>query len=52
MWSEVVDVSVLDATVWPRTAAFADIFWSDESETLDPDSAEPRIHQFRCLLLE
>lgn len=52
MWGETVDGSDLQQTVWPRMAAIAEKLWSGRNQTLDVNSARPRISYFRCLLLE
>ena len=52
MWSETVDGSDLEPTVWPRLAAIAEKLWTPRNATVDVDAAEPRISLFRCRLLE
>jgi len=52
MWGETVDASDIEQTVWPRLAAIAEKLWSQRAVTTDPDPAEARILQFRCLLNE
>ena len=49
MWGERVDPSDFDSTVWPRLAAIGERLWSDAD---DVDAAQPRLENFRCLLLE
>jgi len=51
MWSEFVDATNFIPRSWPRTAAVAERAWSDKSVT-DVDSAQARIQEFRCKLLE
>ena len=46
---ETVDASDFDATVWPRLAAIGERLWSNAD---DVDAAQPRLENFRCLLLE
>lgn len=52
MWGETVDASDLEFTVWPRAAAIAERLWSPREATQDLGAAEPRLHAFRCLLLQ
>jgi hexosaminidase len=52
MWSETVDDSDLENTVWPRAAAIAERLWSyDTIGFPNPTFALRRIELFRCLLL-
>ena len=51
MWSEKVDVSDLENTVWPRAAAVAERLWTPQVD-MDVDRAEARLEAFRCLLLD
>ncbi|ETO08778.1 hypothetical protein RFI_28610 [Reticulomyxa filosa] len=48
MWSEHIDLSVLDATVWPKAAAAAENLWSTSRNI---DTAFDRLEYFRCLLI-
>ena len=51
MWSESVDDSDMDQTIWPRSAAGAERLWSQRSQTdNNENNAHPRIEYFRCLL--
>ena len=51
MWSESVDDSDLDNTIWPRAAGGSEKLWSQESQTTNNiNNAHPRIEYFRCLL--
>ena len=50
MWSETVDFSNLDATVWPKAGATAERLWSNENVT-NVDDAIERLKYFRCLLI-
>ena len=57
MWGETVDPSDVQATIWPRAAAVAEVLWSPKEAvygngTIDYDSAEPRLQTFRCLLTQ
>jgi len=61
MWSETVDASDLDATIFPRVAAFAERIWTSQSIMMpestfwipkNHDAVEDRLEQFRCLLQE
>lgn len=49
MWSETVDPSDLEQTVWPRLGAIAERLWSPRTIN-DVSAAKPRIEYFRCLL--
>lgn len=49
MWGETVDMSDLEATVWPRLASIAERLWSPRATT-DLTKAQPRMLYFRCLL--
>lgn len=50
MWGETVDGSDIEATIWPRAAAFAERLWSPRA-IASTTCALPRLQQFRCLLL-
>jgi hexosaminidase len=61
MWGETVDPSDVDATIFPRAAAFAERMWTSQSVILpestfwlpnNHDAIEDRLEQFRCLLQE
>eukprot|EP00927_Polykrikos_kofoidii_P041997 TRINITY_DN3586_c0_g1_i3.p1 TRINITY_DN3586_c0_g1~~TRINITY_DN3586_c0_g1_i3.p1 ORF type:complete len:576 (-),score=65.44 TRINITY_DN3586_c0_g1_i3:138-1814(-) len=52
MWGEKVDGSDLQSTVWPRLASIAEKLWSSRAQTQDIASALPRLHRFRCVLLD
>ncbi|GAQ81841.1 beta-hexosaminidase [Klebsormidium nitens] len=50
-WGETIDISDLQQTVWPRSAAAAERLWSPKSLTDgDPNRALGRLEYFRCLL--
>uniref|UniRef100_A0A0G4G7J3 beta-N-acetylhexosaminidase n=1 Tax=Chromera velia CCMP2878 TaxID=1169474 RepID=A0A0G4G7J3_9ALVE len=58
MWGESADVSNVEATTWPRTAAVAEKLWSPKAFTLKEASSEEgmnrvgaRLQEFRCLFL-
>ncbi|POF63938.1 Beta-hexosaminidase [Novacetimonas maltaceti] len=42
LWTETVTEEMLDARLWPRTAAIAERFWSPQ-DVRDPDSMEARL---------
>ena len=50
MWSETIDYSVLDATVWPKAAATSERLWSDATIN-NINKAKDRVKYFRCLLI-
>ena len=61
MWGETVDPSDVDATIFPRVAAFAERMWTSQAIILpestfwlpnNHDAIEDRLEQFRCLLQE
>jgi len=51
MWSEYVDSANFIARMWPRAAAVAERAWSPATQ-IDIYSAEIRLHEFRCKLVE
>jgi len=51
MWGESVDGSDIQQTVWPRLGAIAERLWSPRT-LRDTDVALPRLHSFRCLLVQ
>lgn len=50
MWSETIDFSDLDSTVWPKAATVAERLWSAK-DVNDPKMAANRYRYFRCLLI-
>uniref|UniRef100_A0A7S3JN57 Beta-hexosaminidase n=1 Tax=Aureoumbra lagunensis TaxID=44058 RepID=A0A7S3JN57_9STRA len=51
-WGETMDPSDIEATVWPSLAAVAERLWSPLHLTLNLTTAESRLRQFRCILLD
>jgi len=54
MWGESVDPSDIFNRIWPKAAAISERLWNYNSADV-PDSialALPRLHRFRCNLLE
>ena len=54
MWGETVDAGTFLQTIWPRAAAAAERWWSNNFATSTSQSWDVinRFAQFRCLLLE
>ncbi|KAE9547300.1 hypothetical protein FO519_009488 [Halicephalobus sp. NKZ332] len=52
MWAEMVDGSNLTPRMWPRASAVAERLWSDPAQTVSADDAWPRLHEYRCRLLD
>jgi hexosaminidase len=50
MWTEQVDVTVLDERVWPRASAVAERLWSPKTVT-DLDDASSRLVYHRCRMV-
>ncbi|XP_077220055.1 beta-hexosaminidase 1 [Tasmannia lanceolata] len=53
LWSERVDASVVQQTIWPRAAAAAERLWSSREATSTTNinsTVLPRLEYFRCLL--
>uniref|UniRef100_A0A7E4ZXK7 Beta-hexosaminidase n=1 Tax=Panagrellus redivivus TaxID=6233 RepID=A0A7E4ZXK7_PANRE len=51
LWAEFVDGSNITPRLWPRASAVGERLWSDPKQTVSPDVAWPRLHEFRCRLL-
>ncbi|QKJ63605.1 beta-N-acetylhexosaminidase [Flavobacterium sp. M31R6] len=51
MWTELVTPETLDSRIWPRTAAIAERFWSNENIT-DINSLRKRLNTFSFRLEE
>lgn len=51
MWSELVTPETVDSRIWPRTAAIAERFWSDQSIN-DVDDMYERLNKISYLLEE
>lgn len=51
MWGEFVDGTNLTPRLWPRASAVAERLWSDPLVTQSADDAWPRLHEFRCRML-
>ncbi|EYB80976.1 hypothetical protein Y032_0395g641 [Ancylostoma ceylanicum] len=51
MWGEFVDATNLIPRLWPRASAVAERLWSDPSATFSADAAWPRLHEFRCRMM-
>ncbi|KAG2237196.1 hypothetical protein INT48_006600 [Thamnidium elegans] len=56
LWSEQTDTTTLDARLWPRTSAAAEIMWSgrydEDNHKRDIGDAMPRIFDWRYRLLQ
>ena len=49
MWSEKIDLSDLDSTIWPDAAAVSERLWTgDKVMSITLQQVEPRIKWFRC----
>ncbi|PIO64299.1 hypothetical protein TELCIR_14080 [Teladorsagia circumcincta] len=51
MWGEFVDATNLIQRLWPRASAVAERLWSDPAATQSADAAWPRLHEFRCRMM-
>ncbi len=51
MWSEMVTHETVDSRIWPRTAAIAERFWSNQS-VVDVDDMHKRMERFTYMLEE
>ena len=47
LWSEQTDPTDLDAKLWPRAAAAAEVLWSGPRDTTTIDDAEKRLAEWR-----
>jgi hexosaminidase len=46
LWSEIVNPSTLDGSLWPRVAAAGERLWSEPSQTDNPENARGRLFSF------
>uniref|UniRef100_A0A914VJP8 Beta-hexosaminidase A n=1 Tax=Plectus sambesii TaxID=2011161 RepID=A0A914VJP8_9BILA len=51
MFGEYVDATNLIPRLWPRASAVGERLWSDPAQTVSPDVAWPRLHEFRCRMM-
>ena len=51
LWGELVDISNLEAKMWPRLAAIAERLWSPRAKLGTARDATARLIAFRCLLV-
>ncbi|EYC44836.1 hypothetical protein Y032_0448g1645 [Ancylostoma ceylanicum] len=51
LWGEFVDGTNFMPRMWPRASAVAERLWSDAAQTKFVDAAWPRLHEFRCRMM-
>ncbi|PIO75540.1 glycosyl hydrolase family 20, catalytic domain protein [Teladorsagia circumcincta] len=51
LWGEYVDGTNFISRMWPRASAVAERLWSDPAQTKSYDDAWPRLHEFRCRMM-
>ncbi|KAK6012759.1 hypothetical protein OSTOST_22066 [Ostertagia ostertagi] len=51
LWGEYVDGTNFMTRMWPRASAVAERLWSDPAQTKSHDDAWPRLHEFRCRMM-
>ncbi|VDP01530.1 unnamed protein product [Heligmosomoides polygyrus] len=51
LWGEYVDGTNFMPRMWPSASAVAERLWSDPAQTKSADEAWPRLHEFRCRMV-
>ncbi|KAK5964188.1 Hexosaminidase, partial [Trichostrongylus colubriformis] len=51
LWGEYVDGTNLMTRMWPRASAVAERLWSDPEQTKSHEASWPRLHEFRCKMM-